>query len=418
MAQLSKDLFAIGDRIMSIEEAVGLLSARVPPVGGFETVDLFAAEGRILARDLIAPFDLPRFDNSAVDGYAVRSSELLSGARTRLKVAGRIAAGHALSSSPPERTCLRIFTGAPLPAGFDRVFMQEDCALEDDATVVLPAELPAGTNCRQRGEDLTKGASALGAGRRLTPEDIGLAAALGQDRLSVRRQIRAAIFSAGDEIVQPGAAAPEAGVYDANRFMLAALLRRQGVDVTDLGVLADNREAIASALWQAAHSHDLVVTSGGVSAGDADHVKAALGQNGSLVFWRLAIKPGRPVAMGILAGKPFVGLPGNPVAVFVTFVYVLRPLIAALSGALYERPRALEVIANFSLEKKPGRREFVRASLRKDQQGRTVAEIYPASGSASLPSLTRTHGLVELAETTTRIRAGDGVGFLAYDLLR
>ncbi|MGO9007731.1 MAG: gephyrin-like molybdotransferase Glp [Beijerinckiaceae bacterium] len=418
MAQLNKDLFAIGDWLMSVDDAVGLLFARVPPVGETETVGLFAAEGRILAHDLLAPIDLPGFDNSAVDGYAVRAADLVPTAETKLKLAGRVAAGHCLGSATAEKTAVRIFTGAPMPPGFDTVYMQEDCRISEDGTVAVPAGLPAGANCRLRGEDLKKGAQALAAGRRLVPEDIGLAAALGQDRLRVRRRLKAAIFSTGDEIVPPGASLPEAGVYDANRFMLAAMLRRQGVEITDLGILADDRDAIAPALRQAAQSHDLVVTSGGVSMGQEDHVRAALGQNGSLVFWRLAIKPGRPVAMGILGGRPFVGLPGNPAAVFIAFIHVLRPLIAALNGALWERPRLLAVVSGFAYEKKAGRREYLRVSLTKNAQGLTVAEKYPIDGSAILTSLTRTQGLVELREDVTRIAPGDVVGFMDYGLIR
>ncbi len=418
MAQLSKDVFAVGDRLMSVDEAVELLFARVPPVEETETVDLFTAEGRILASDLIASIDLPSFDNSAVDGYAVRAADLIPASETKLKLAGRVAAGHRSGSAPAEKTAVRIFTGAPMPPGCDTVYMQEDCRVCEDGTLVLPTSLPAGTNCRRRGEDLKRGARALAAGRRLVPEDIGLAAALGRDGLCVRRRLKAAIFSTGDEIVPPGAARPDAGVYDANRFMLAAMLRRQGVEITDLGILADDPDAIASALWQAAQSHDLVVTSGGVSTGEEDHVKAALSRNGSLVFWRLAIKPGRPVAMGMLGGKPFVGLPGNPAAVFIAFIYVLRPLIAALNGALPERPRLLEVVSGFTFEKKAGRREYVRVSLTKSAQGLTIAEKYPVEGSALLTSLTRTQGLVELPEEVIRVVPGDIVGFIDYGLIR
>jgi molybdopterin molybdotransferase len=418
MAQLSRESFAIDDRLMSVDEAVARVFARVPCVEETEAVDLFAAQGRILAQDLVAPIDLPGFDNSAVDGYAVRAADLFPHAETKLRLAGRVAAGRHLASAPPDKSAIRIFTGAPMPPGFDTVFMQEDCRPLEDGTVILPAGLPTGANCRRRGEDLKKGALALMAGRRLAPEDIGLAAALGQDRLRVRRRLKAAIFSTGDEIVPPGADLPEAGIYDANRFMLAAMLRRQGMDVTDLGILADDRDTIAPALWQATQTHDLVVTSGGVSIGEEDHVKAALQQKGSIVFWRLAIKPGRPVAMGILGGKPVIGLPGNPAAVFVAFIYVLRPLIAALSGALPEHPGLLEVVAGFAHTKKAGRREYLRVSLTKNAQGLTVAEIYPVAGSAILTSLTRTQGLVELREDVTCVAPGDSVGFIDYGLIR
>jgi len=417
MTQLSKDMFAASGGLMPVDEAVKLL-ARLPPTEETEIVDLFDAEGRILAQDLVAAIDLPSFDNSAVDGYAVRAADLDPGAETKLKLSGRVAAGRRLMSAPAVKSAVRIFTGAPMPAGLDTVYMQEDCRLCDGGMVVLPMGLPAGANCRRRGEDLARGTKALAAGRRLVPEDIGLAAALGESKLAVRRRLKVAIFSTGDEIVSPGVDLPDACVYDANRFMLAALLRRQGADVSDLGILADDRDTIAQALSQAARHHDLVISSGGVSIGEEDHVKAALRQKGSLVFWRLAIKPGRPVAMGVIEGTPFVGLPGNPAAAFITFIHILRPLIAALHGAAPEGLRRLDVIAGFSFEKKPGRREYVRATLRKDSQGATIAVKYPVEGSGILTSLTRTEGLVELCEDVTCVRPGDRVGFLDYGLIR
>jgi molybdopterin molybdotransferase len=418
MAQLGKDSFSAGGALMPVSEAVDLLFARVPCVEGVETLGLAEADGRVLAQALAAPIDLPSFDNSAVDGYAVRFADLAPGAETILPVEGRAAAGHALGFVPRIGAAARIFTGAVMPEGMDTVFMQEDCRLGADGSVALPAGLAQGANRRLRGEDIRKGEVALAQGRRLAPEDLGLAAALGVDRLAVRRRLKAALFSTGDEIVSPGAPLPPAAVYDANRFVLHGLLRRLGVEVTDLGVLKDDPETIGAALRCAARTHDLVLTSGGVSTGEEDHVKAAIAQNGSLVFWRLAIKPGRPVAMGVIEGAPFVGLPGNPVAVFVTFVYVVRPLIAALSGALHEPARLLPVVSDFAYKKKPGRREYVRVSLRADAAGGTVAEKYPVEGAAVLTSLTRTHGFVELPEDATSVKPGDAVGYIDYGLIR
>jgi molybdopterin molybdotransferase len=418
MAQLSKDSFSTGDTLMPVDAAVGLLFARVPPIGETEDLMLSQCDGRVLAQTLIAPIDLPMFDNSAVDGYAVRYSDLATGAETTLPVEGRVTAGHALAATPAQGIAVRIFTGAPMPQGFDTVFMQEDCHLLDDGKVSLPAGLSLGANCRLRGEDLPKGTSALTQGRRLTPEDIGLAAALGIPSLRVRRKLKAAVFSTGDEIISPGENPHDAAVYDANRFVLQSLLHRLGIEVTDLGILRDDRSTIGAALAEAAKSHDLVITSGGVSTGDEDHVKAAISDLGSLVFWRLAIKPGRPVAMGVINGTPFIGLPGNPVAVFITFAYVVRPLIAALSGAEAEPPKLLPVVAGFSFKKKQGRREYVRVTLKCGTQGEMVAEKYPIDGAGVLTSLTRTHGLVELSEEVTKVAPGDKVGFIDYALIR
>lgn len=418
MAQLGKDSFSAGEKPMRVDDAVALLLARIPCVEGIESVSLFAAEGRVLAEALVAPIDLPRFDNSAVDGYAVRFGDLTPDAETILPVGGRVAAGHAPEPALESAAAVRIFTGASMPEGLDTIFMQEDCRLLEDDSVALPPGLTLGANRRLRGEDISAGDPALPKGRRLTPEDIGLAAALGVAHLPVRRRLRAAIFSTGDEVLSPGEPLRPAAIYDANRFLLHALLGRLGVEVNDLGVLADDPDIISRALHEAAATHDLVLTSGGVSVGEEDHVKKAIREEDSLAFWRLAIKPGRPVAMGVIGGTPFVGLPGNPVAVFVTFVHVVRPLIAALSGAAFEPARRLAVTSGFKYKKKKGRREYVRVSLRDDATGDTIAEKYPVEGAAVLTSLTRTHGFVELTEDVERVTPGDKVAFVDYALLR
>lgn len=418
MTQLGKDVFSIGDSLLSLEEAVDLVLARVPAIAAVEAVALVAAQGRVLAAPLAAPLDLPPFNNSAVDGYAVRFADLARDGETHLPIAARITAGHALERTPTEAVALRIFTGAPVPAGFDTIFMQEDCKPLDDRKVVLPPGLKPGANLRPRGEDIAKNSIALPAGRRLMPEDIGLAAALGLAELRVRRKLKAAVFSTGDEIVSPGAPLPAGAVYDANRYLLTALLQRQGVEVADLGILPDNRGATSKALAAAAGAYDFVVTSGGVSMGEEDHVKAAIEAQGALAFWKLAIKPGRPVAMGLLAGTPFIGLPGNPVAVFVSFAALVRPLVAALNGSPPEPLHRQMVAADFAFKKKPGRREFLRATLAGDASGKTVAHLYAQQGSAALTSLTRTQGLVELHESLTEVKEGDPVPFIDYALIR
>jgi len=416
MAQLTDDAFAFGGDLMRIEEALAHVAAHVPPIDETESVAIAEADGQVLARPLIAPIDLPAFDNSAVDGYAVAHAALAATGPTVLPVAGRIAAGHGAGHAADLGTAVRIFTGAPMPVGADTVFMQEDVTLLDDGRVSLPAGLKRGANARPRGEDVARGSEVLSAGRRLDPRDVALAAALGVARLEVWRRPRVAVFSTGDEILEPGTALRPASLYDSNRFSLMAMLRRAGCDVTDLGILKDDLHETSERLGAAARAHDLVVTSGGVSTGEEDHVKAAIGRNGSMVFWRLAIKPGRPVAMGVISGAAFVGLPGNPVAVFVTWAHVLRPIVAALSGAsVAPIPRQI-VTAGFGYTKKAGRREYVRVSLRAED-GRLVAEKYPVDGAGVLTSLTRTDGLVELAEETTVVEPGAAVPFLDYRLI-
>jgi molybdopterin molybdotransferase len=304
-----------------------------------------------------------------------------------------------------------------MPEGFDTVFMHEDVR-EEGGCVALPAGLKPGANRRLAGEDVLPGARVMEAGRRLGPEDLCLLAALGLGTVAVRRRLRVAVFSTGNEVREPGGPLKEAGIYDANRFLLQALLARLGCAVADLGILPDDLGSLRSALGGAAAGHDLLVTSGGVSTGDEDHVKAAVERLGGLAFWRLGIKPGRPVALGVIGGAAFIGLPGNPVAVFVTFVHVARALVAALSGETYAPPRAWPVRAGFAYRKKEGRREFVRVRLRSADDGAVEAMKHPREGAGVITSLTETDGLAELPETVTRVEPGETVGFLPYAVLR
>jgi len=413
MAQLSDDCFAFGGPLVSIAEVERLVVERVSPVTEIEQVRLFDALGRVLADDLMAPIDLPPFDNSAVDGFAVRHADLNPRAETRLQIIDRVTAGRSAARAILGSAAIRIFTGAPMPEGADTVFMQEDCRTVGEA-VIVPTGLRLGANRRLAGEDVRAGSLALPAGRRLSPRQVALAAALGFGTLGVRRRLRVALFSTGDEIVEPGSARSPAALYDANRHLLAGLLRGLGAEVTDLGILADDPDVLAEAISTAAAGHDLVLTSGGVSAGEADHVRPAVEQIGRLVFWRVAIKPGRPVAMGVVQGSAFVGLPGNPVAAFVTFARVVRPLMLRLSGALPEPVMALPVRAGFSYRKKKGRREYVRVTLRGMADGGVEAIKYAQEGAGVISSLTETDGLAELSEDTTEVKPGATIGFLSY----
>ena len=415
MAQLSNDCFAFGGPLMSIDEARALIAERLTPVTGETAVPLHEADGRVLARRITAPLDLPPFDNSAVDGYAVRFADLQAGP-TELPLGSRVAAGSDPGSADLRPHAVRIFTGAPMPPGFDTVFMQEDVDVRGDG-VLLPVGLKPGSNRRLAGEDISRGAVALEAGRRLGPRDLALLSALGIANVPVRTPLRVAVFSTGNEVVSPGQKLPPAGLYDANRFMLAAMLRRLGCAVTDLGILPDRREAVSEALAAAAGAHDCLITSGGVSTGEEDHVKDAVESAGALTFWRLAIKPGRPVALGVVRGVPFIGLPGNPVAVFVTFTQVARALIARLAGEAFLLPTAFLVRAGFAYSKKEGRREYVRVRLESGPDGALVARKHSRDGAGVITSLTETDGLVELPEAVTRIEAGDPAAFLPYSML-
>jgi molybdopterin molybdotransferase len=417
MAQLSDDCFAFGGPLMSVNEAVAIITSRLGTVEEIESVDLVSADGRFLKAPIVASMPLPPFMNSAVDGYAVRSVDLPNDAERAFVVSGRVQAGSAAPEAIAPGEAVRIFTGAPMPGSADTVFMQEDVRIDEQGRVVLPSGLKPGANVRPAGEDIPEGRVALAAGCRLRPQDIALAAALGLPRIEVRRRVRVAVFSTGNEVVSPGAARANMQLFDSNRYMLMAMLKRLGCEVADLGIMRDDRDQLAASLKDAAGSHDLILTSGGVSTGDEDHVKASVERVGKLVLWRMAIKPGRPVAMGVIAGTPFIGLPGNPVASFVTFTYVVRPAVLALSGASQPDSAPVLLRAAFTYRKKAGRREYVRANLRKTADGSLEAFKFPREGAGLISSLVDSDGLVELGEDVLDVTPGQMVRFFAYSTL-
>jgi molybdopterin molybdotransferase len=412
MAQLSDDCFAFGGTLLTVARALAEIEARVAPVVETETVPLSAAAGRILARDIIATMNLPPHDNSAVDGYAVAHADLIPDRDTVMPVTGRAAAGHPLERPALRGEAIRIFTGAPMPEGTDTVMMQEDCAVEEGRVRLKPGIRP-GANRRHAGEDIAEGEVALPAGQRLRAPDLGLAAALGHRELCVFRPLRVALLSTGDEVRDPGAPLPSGAIYDANRFMLAALLTGLGCAVSDFGIRPDREAALADTLAGACAQHDLIVTSGGVSTGDEDNVKSAVERLGTLHFWRLAIKPGRPIALGQVSGVPLIGLPGNPVAAIVTFIVLARPLIAKLAGATACDPRLFPVRTGFGYRKRPGRREYLRASLERDGDA-VVAVKYPRDGAGILSSIVRSDGLIILDEAASELTVGTVVDFLPF----
>ena len=413
MPQLTDDCFAQGGKMMTVDEALAMIDAVTLPVTGSERVALGRAAGRILAEDVIAEHDVPPHDNAAVDGYAVYFDDLDEAGETRLPVTGRIAAGHPLGRAAAPGEALRIFTGAPMPEGPDTVMMQEDCREDGGDVIILPG-IKRGSNRRAAGEDIAAGSVILGRGRRLKPQDMGLAASAGRGELAVYGRLRVALFSTGDELRDPGSALSPGAVYDANRYALSALLEGLGCAVTDLGILPDDFATVRDALGAAAADHDLMFTSGGVSVGDEDHVRSAVEALGSLHFWRLAIKPGRPLALGQIGNVPFVGLPGNPAAAMVTFLRFARPLILRLAGASAVAPLLFKVRADFDHKKKIDRREWVRAKLVTDDDGDLTAVKFPREGAGILSSLVDSHGLVELPEEMTQLTRGTMVDFLPF----
>ena len=401
--------------LMPLDDALARLLALAAPLGRTDQVSTFDADGRVLAQDVVSPLQVPPADNSSMDGYAVRTADVTA-AGVELPVTQRIAAGQPGTALPPG-SAARIFTGAPMPAGADAVVMQEDTeTLEGGARVRIQVVPAPGQWVRRAGEDVMRGATVLHKGERLAPAGMGLAAGIGLNQLLVASRPRVALFSTGDELVMPGDVAPQdmkpGAIYNSNRFFLRALLTRLGCEVSDLGIVPDNRAATLAALQSAAHGHDLILTSGGVSVGEEDHIKPAVEQLGALDLWQIAMKPGKPFAYGhVRRGEGdaahFMGLPGNPVSSFVTFLLLVRPFLLKLQGATALAPAAMAMRADFSLPKADKRREFLRA--RRNAEG--GLDLFGNQSSGVLTSAHWADGLIDLPAGQT-IAEGDVVRFI------
>lgn len=400
--------------MMSLDDALTQLLARATVLDGIEQVATFDADGRVLAQDLVSPLEVPPQDNSSMDGYALRCADVAD-LTEALPVSQRIPAGSGGTPLAP-KTVARIFTGAPIPPGADAVVMQEDCDVLADGSVRVKFRPNAGQWIRRAGEDVTRGAAVLTKGARLTPAELGLAASIGMDVLKVARRPRVALFSTGDELVMPGTVAPQdmrpGAIYNSNRFFLKALLIRLGCEVTDLGIVPDQRQATIGALRGAAEHHDVILTSGGVSVGEEDHIKPAVQSLGHLDLWQIAIKPGKPFAYGRVANAHFIGLPGNPVSSFVTFLLLVRPFLLKLQGAsnLIVKPIAMTV--NFNWPRADRRREFLR--VRRNAAG--GLELFANQSSGVLTSAVWGDGLVDNPPNCA-IAAGDVVRFIPFSEL-
>ncbi len=397
-----------------LDDALAELLAHAVPLNRTETVLTLDADGHVLAQDVVAALSVPAHDNSSMDGYAVRSADWQS-AQAVLQVNQRIAAG---SSGNPlaARSAARIFTGAPIPEGADAVVMQEECTISPDGSVSIATQPTAGQWIRKRGEDVTLGRTVLSKGELLAPESIGLAASIGSDKLCVAAPVRVALFSTGDELVMPGDVAPAdmkpGAIYNSNRFFLRALLQRLGCTVTDMGIVPDKLEATKAALAEASASHDLVLTSGGVSVGEEDHIKPAVQELGQLDLWQIAIKPGKPFAYGKIGTAHFIGLPGNPVSSFVTFLLLVRPFIRRLQGATALAPDSIAACARFDWPRADNRREFLRVKRNPDGG----LDLFSNQSSGVLTSAVWADGLVDNPAGKT-IAHGDIVQFIPFSSL-
>lgn len=403
----------------TLDDALAHVLAQAQPLG-VEHVDLFHADGRVLRADGISALQVPPQDNSAMDGYAVRAADL-SAAGVALPVSQRIPAGCVGTPLQPG-TVARIFTGAPVPPGADAVLMQEDAQVLGDGTVRFNAIPTLGQHIRRAGEDIALHSTVLAAGMRLTPAAIGLAASMGMAQLAVGRKPRVALFSTGDELVIPGTVAPQdmkpGHIYNSNRYFLHALLQRLGCEVVDGGVLADDRAQTAAAIHQMAQDCDLVLSSAGVSVGEEDHVKPAVEQQGALNLWMISMKPGKPFAYGQIwrngqdaaqGAAHFMGLPGNPVSSFITFLLLVRPFVLRLQGMQDVAPKAIEVTAQFDWPKKEKRREFLRAR----HTGDGALALFGNQGSGVLTSTVWGDGLIDNPPLTP-IKPGDTVRFIPF----
>jgi molybdopterin molybdotransferase len=404
---------------LPVAQAQEFIARLVPVVQAVESVPIRSALSRVLARDIVSPIDVPAHDNSAMDGYALRGSDLLVDAPTALDVVGTGLAGEAGTGEVLAGQCLRIMTGAVMPAGLDTVVPQEFTEAKDGKVVIPPGVVRPGDNRRLAGEDLARGEAALHAGRMLRPADIGMLASLGQAEVPVRRRLRVAFFSTGDELRSIGEPLPAGCVYDSNRYTLWAMLQRLHVDVLDMGVVRDDPAALEAAFRHAAENADAVITSGGVSVGEADHTKQVMARLGDVLFWRIAMRPGRPMAIGRIesGGRAAIlfGLPGNPVAVMVTFYAFVRDALLRMSGATPEPLPMLRAASVKALRKKPGRTEYQRGIVTRAADGSWQVAITGSQGSGILRSMSEANGLVVLAHEQGEVEAGGLVDVLPFD---
>ncbi len=407
---LRNDCFALpaGVNWTPVDDALALLRDRLAVVTGVESAPLMQAAGRILAEDVQAKRSNPPQPNTAVDGYGF-AGPVADGPCVLPLVEGRAAAGVPFGGRVPSGHAVRVLTGAALPEGVDTVILEEDVTL-DQGHIAFRGPLKKGANARKAGEDVVEGALALPAGRRLTPADLALLSAIGLAEVSVYKVLRVGVLSTGDELVEPGDIAAPGQIYDANRPMLLSLVERMGFEPVDLGGAEDSREALEDHLDQAARRVDVILTSGGASAGDEDHVSALLQEAGAMQEWRIALKPGRPLALGMWDQTPVFGLPGNPVAAMVCTLVFARPALSLMAGAGWQEPQGFDVPAAFEKRKKPGRREYLRARIR---EGR--AEVFHSEGSGRISGLSWAEGLVEIEDGARDIQPGDPVRFIPYE---
>jgi len=416
-AKLNDDCFVLDKDRIAHHEALAILRSRVHPAVESEEVQLAEAAGRFLAEALVSPRPIPAHDNAAVDGYAFAHSAYNKEKGAKLIVAGEASAGHPFQAKPPPDIAVRIFIGAVMPTGLDSVVMQEDARIEpmgNERWVHIPPGLKQGANRRLAGEDSKPGDVLVEVGTTLRPQEVATAAATGLDRLRCYAPLKVAVISTGDEILRPGEAFAPGRVYDANAAMLKGLIQAAGGEAVDLGILPDDAGLVRAALSDASRRYDAVVISGGASQGAEDHVVRSIDALGKRHLWQIAIKPGRPMSFGQIGDCVVLGLPGNPVAVFVCFLIYVRPVLTRLAGGVWPEPVSFPLPASFAQKKKVGRREFWRARLKRETSGRLAVAKFARDGSGLISSMREADGLIEVAENVSEVREGDMVDFIPF----
>jgi molybdopterin molybdotransferase len=421
LAEIASCVAGYDPKALPVAQAQEFIDRLVPRPRRTESVALRSALGRVLAHDVVSPIDVPANDNSAMDGYALRGSELAAAAESTFRSAGTGFAGGRFEGVVGPGECVRIMTGAVMPAGLDTVVPQEFVQVEGDAVRVPAGVVRTGDNRRLAGEDLARGAVALAAGRIVRPADLGLLASLGSGEVAIFRRLRVAFFSTGNELRSVGEPLDPGSVYDSNRYTLWGMLHRLGVEVLDLGIVRDDPHALEAAFRAAASAADVVITSGGVSVGEADHTKAVMAALGDVLVWRIAMRPGRPMAIGRIVNGDHTailfGLPGNPVAVMVTFYALVRDALLAMSGAAPAPILPLRAASVAPIRKHAGRTEYQRGIVERGADGRWQVRTTGSQGSGILRSMSEANGLVVLGHAQGDVAAGDEVDVLPFDAL-
>ncbi len=415
LASIAAELQGYDPQALTVDGVSAFLSRLVEPVAVQETVGIFLALGRMLARDVISPISVPAHDNSAMDGYAFDAEQFRPGAALTLKVAGTLRAGAGWPHKIAPGECVKIMTGAIMPGGLDTVVPQEFVSMQGSSITIPAGLLHAGDNRRKLGEDLMRGQAALRQGQRLTPAALGLLASLGIEQVAVWRKLRVAYFSTGDEVLSLGQPPREGAVYDSNRYTVFGLLSRLGCEVIDMGVVRDQPALLEAAFTHAAQTADAIITSGGVSVGEADYTKLMMKKLGDVAFWKIAMRPGRPMAVGRIGDAVLFGLPGNPVAVMVTFLAFVRPALLQMMGSTGTAPPMLKAHSTEPLRKKPGRTEYQRGIVSATADGRLQVQTTGNQGSGVLSSMVQANGLIVLAHGQGDVSPGDLVDVMMFE---